>query len=363
MPKISVIIPIYNVEQYIAQCLESMISQTMRDIEIICVDDCGSDNSMQIATEFARRDSRIKIVPHTENVGLSAARNTGVEHSSAPYIMFCDSDDWYAPDMCQKMYDAIESNNTDVAICAANVIYDADEHLRRGDDEYFTPRGAGIVDLTPDVVYSTNVLAWNKIYRRSIIDKYNLQFPTGLKYEDLYFWRAYAPHCKNMCIVPERLYNYRRRSGSIMNETYSGNSTAAIDHIHIAIRYYEHLRRWDMLNTIWEDMFWSKFFVPYVALTHNLCRHSAYAINTINDLTKQFVIENYTFGLRAADTDASVRRILNGTFVYSRRFLGGVVKIQAAPDKWQMRIFGIPVWITRHRGGGRHHYMLGLRVA
>ncbi len=107
-PKVSIIIPVYNVEIYIKDCIESLVNQTLRDIELIFVDDCGNDNSMAIVEKYAKKDNRIKIVRHTKNSGLSASRNTGIEHSSAPYIMFCDSDDSYDKQMCREM---LNNNN------------------------------------------------------------------------------------------------------------------------------------------------------------------------------------------------------------------------------------------------------------
>ena len=99
MEKISIIIPIYNVEKYIAQAMESVVNQTMRDIEIICVNDCGTDNSMQIVNQFAKKDTRIKVINNPHNMGIADTRNVGLNAATAPYIMWCDPDDWMQPDM------------------------------------------------------------------------------------------------------------------------------------------------------------------------------------------------------------------------------------------------------------------------
>ncbi len=114
MPKVSIIIPVYNVEKYLQRCLDSVVNQTLKDIEIICVNDGSTDNSAIILEEFSKKDERIKIV-NQKNGGLSRARNTGLEHSNGDYIGFLDSDDWIDLDYYEKLHDAAERNNCDIA--------------------------------------------------------------------------------------------------------------------------------------------------------------------------------------------------------------------------------------------------------
>ena len=109
-PEISIIIPFYNVEEYLPQCLDSVLNQTMSNIEIILVDDCGTDKSTIIAEQYAQRDMRIKLVRHETNQGIAVARNSGVDHCTAPYIMFVDSDDYVEADYCEKLHQAIVSS-------------------------------------------------------------------------------------------------------------------------------------------------------------------------------------------------------------------------------------------------------------
>ena len=103
-PLVSIIVPIYNVEQYLAECLDSLVNQTLRDIEIICVNDASPDKSKDIAEQYAMRDSRVRVVSHVKNQGLGPARNTGVENATAPYIMFIDSDDVVRHNMAERLY-------------------------------------------------------------------------------------------------------------------------------------------------------------------------------------------------------------------------------------------------------------------
>ena len=110
-PKFSIIIPMYNVEQFIARAIESVANQSYENIEIICVDDCGSDRSVEIAKEFAYKDSRVKIVQNKENLKLYLARVNGVQHATSEYILNLDGDDYLHPDTCQKCYEILENAN------------------------------------------------------------------------------------------------------------------------------------------------------------------------------------------------------------------------------------------------------------
>lgn len=243
-PLISVIVPIYNVEEYIGACLNSLCAQTLKDIEIICVDDCGNDGSMEITRKYASRDARIRILKHDKNRGLSAARNTGIREAHAPYIMFCDSDDWYEADMCAKMHSAIDAkNDVDLAICSIHVHYEEHPELEKDDSEYFRHKFKGIVTMQPFVAQKCDECAWNKIYRRSLIEEHQLSFPEGLKHEDLFFFNFYIIHTRKVHFIEDKLYHYRRRKGSIMSVILSGQSFDALDKIHIGCRLWEYFHQ------------------------------------------------------------------------------------------------------------------------
>lgn len=126
MPKVSVIVPVYNVENYIRKCLDSIISQTLKDIEIILVDDGSEDNSGKICDEYAEKDSRI-IVIHQKNNGLSNARNTGLNIASGEYIGFVDSDDYIKSEMYSEMYQTAEKTDADMVLC--NYSYDTNGNI------------------------------------------------------------------------------------------------------------------------------------------------------------------------------------------------------------------------------------------
>ena len=145
-PTVSVIMPVYNVAPYLRQCMDSVVNQTLHDIEIICVNDCGTDNRMQIVNQFAKKDTRIKVINNPHNMGIADTRNVGLNAATAPYIMWCDPDDWMQPDMCEKMYNAITKNKSDIAVCGTNVVYETDNKIAKTDIGYFNIANNETVD-------------------------------------------------------------------------------------------------------------------------------------------------------------------------------------------------------------------------
>lgn len=257
MPKISVIVPIYNVEAYVGDCLQSLIKQTLSDIEIICIDDCGKDKSMQIVKDFAARDKRIRIVKNWRNRGLSYSRNHGMRYARAPYIMFCDSDDMFMSDTCEKMYNAITESGTDVVVGNIHVIYEANHNLKESDAKFFRVPTVGIFDIPENNKYICYGSAWGKIYRRNVIINNKLNFPNGLKHEDEFFWPAFCSVARRVGFIENIVYQYRRRAGSIMNVAYQQNKLN-IDPLKILEKYFKYTNKhnvfWGQRNWFWGIM-------------------------------------------------------------------------------------------------------------
>ena len=225
MPLISVIVPVYNVEKYLKQCLDSILVQTFSNIEIICVNDGSTDNSRKILEEYKNKDSRIKIVDK-KNGGLSSARNAGMKVAVGEFISFIDSDDWIEPTMLEKLYESMTTHNTDITICA---VHQFDEQKQKNDDsnkyytlEYFDESFDNKVFSYEDVrpfIMDVCVMAWNKLYRRSHIDECQAEFPEGLIFEDGPFFFSIFFKTKRVSIVRDFLYNYRiNRTGSIIQK-------------------------------------------------------------------------------------------------------------------------------------------------
>ena len=230
MTKVSLIIPVYNVAPYLAQCLDSILAQTMPDIELICINDGSTDESGAILQGYAAKDGRIKII-NQKNQGVSAARNAGLKAVRADYVMFVDSDDYMAPDMVEKLYQTMIEKNPDVVICSAKCVNqlpkDADSEVVRWQswlqpwfDEY--AKKTGVYDVSKNIKDEFISVVWNKLYKASIIKDYQIEFPLHLIEEDEYWLWAYMLHCKKYAFVDERLYFYVQRSGSIMT-TRNGN--------------------------------------------------------------------------------------------------------------------------------------------
>jgi len=225
--KISIIVPVYNSEQYLSRCLNSLINQTFDDIEVICINDGSADNSLQILNEYAKKDKRIKVFSQ-ENAGPAKARNVGLENASGEYIMFCDTDDWYENNMCEKMFHAIATNDVDCVMCHTNFTWEDQLDYRKISDTYYNPVMEGIIK---DDLYKINVLLWNKIFKKSLIEQYHITFPTGFKHDDDCFWFKYSFFNRGMLIIQDKLYNYVIRKNSIMDDYFLGKQASYLDRL------------------------------------------------------------------------------------------------------------------------------------
>ena len=224
-PDISVIVPVYNVENYLEQCLNSILNQTFSNIEIICVNDGSKDSSRKILEEYKKRDYRIKIVDK-ENRGLSSARNAGLKYAQGEFISFIDSDDWIDKTMLEKLYKNITGLNTDIAICAVHqfderkqIIDDSNKYYTlEFFDKSFDDRAFCYKDTKPFLM-DVCVMAWNKLYRKSLIDRCSAKFPEGLIFEDGPFFFSLFFKTQRVSIVRDFLYYYRiNRNGSIVQK-------------------------------------------------------------------------------------------------------------------------------------------------
>jgi glycosyltransferase involved in cell wall biosynthesis len=229
-PVISIIVPVYNTGKYVARCLESLINQTFHDIEIICVNDGSPDNAPLICESYAQKDDRIVLLSQT-NQGLSAARNAGLLHARGKYIQFCDSDDFFDPAMCEKMYNIVSSTNVDIVVTNVNTIC---ENIPAWcDKNYLKVPFLGISKITEETFHQINVFAWNKLYKKDLIKKFDITFPYGLHYEDISFFYKYLMVSKYIYCIDDPLYNYIYRADSIMAQTFKDKPDYAIDHIYV----------------------------------------------------------------------------------------------------------------------------------
>lgn len=236
---ISVIIPVYNDEEYLHVCINSVINQTYSDLEIICVDDDSSDSSYDILQYFAKKDDRIKVLKNEHNKGLGYNRNRGMEVATGKYVSFLDSDDWISPDTFEVLIEKAEKENLDVLIYKSIVFYEDTQNFgfeRYYDMEFMDKWESKVFnhwDLDKTKLFSIPVAAWNKLYLKSFLDENDIRFPNeNLIHEDNPFYCKMITSAERISILNKYFHNRRRRSGSIM----TWNNERLFDNISIVYR-------------------------------------------------------------------------------------------------------------------------------
>jgi len=237
MPKVSVIVPVYNVESYLKRCLDSLVSQTLEDIEIIIINDGSTDGSQDIINEYLEKYSKKIKVFQEKNNGMGSARNYGIENAAAEFIAFVDSDDYVKIDFLEKLYNKAISDDFDLVTCDVSAAYPKDQvFISSGIDK----------DIKNNLkLYMNNIypVIWNKLYKREIFDK-GLRFKEGVWYEDVEFLYRLYPVIKNIGYVQEDLYYYLQRQGSI-TYTYTDRLYNLIDNLDGIIAHYKKEKIYD----------------------------------------------------------------------------------------------------------------------
>ena len=216
MIKVSIVVPVYNVEEYLRDCLDSLVGQTLKDIEIICVNDGSKDNSLDILKKYAKKDSRIRIIDK-RNEGQSIARNIALKAVRGEYIGFVDSDDWVDLNFFEKLYNEAVKNDCDIA--AGGI------ECNKTDGGFFVKdisfKNIKIYTKTSDKYKVTKVakaaFIWNKIYKKEIFDKLNLEFEPNRYYEDIMFSHIILHKSGRLVTVPGVYYHYRFNPSSTVN--------------------------------------------------------------------------------------------------------------------------------------------------
>lgn len=203
MKKVSVIIPVYNVENYLRKCLDSLVNQTLKDIEIIVVNDGTTDNSQEIINEYVKKYPKKVVSIIQENGGQGAARNTCLLHAKGEYIGYVDSDDYVEENMYEELYKKAKEEDSDIVICGNNVVKENYELFSKEDVDKEFLLG--------------KMAVWNKIYKKNIIVDNKIQFRSKVWYEDLDFTMKVYFSSKKISYVDKPLYNYLLREGSTMN--------------------------------------------------------------------------------------------------------------------------------------------------
>ena len=216
MPIVSIIVPVYNAQDYLHKCINSLLNQSFSDFEIILVNDGSKDNSKEICEEFAKSDNRIKVI-HKENGGVSSARNCGIDEACGKYIMFCDSDDFVKEDFCKPLVELAEGKEDCLVLAGITEIHDGinkdDLCAKYPEGEKLTLSNQDFCDLYVELNLKGQFLLmnmpYNKLFSRSVIEKHHLRFDTKINYnEDFIFNILYLEKVSEVKIYNKSIYNY-----------------------------------------------------------------------------------------------------------------------------------------------------------
>jgi glycosyltransferase involved in cell wall biosynthesis len=238
---ISIIIPVYNVEPFLHECLDSVVSQTLCEIEIICINDCSTDKSLAILREYEAKDRRIVVIDKRVNEGLATTRNVGMAAASGKYLLFIDSDDYVDTDLCRRTLNCAEASQADLVIYDYAIFADNDDLERNRRKE------SSLVGVDPSDkigLLRLQAYAWTKLIRTEHARLLTLRFPDGLLYEDVPVHWMLVTLTTRVALLPERLCFYRQRRTSIGYRT----DRSLLDHIYIYDLIREYLRQCNMYD-------------------------------------------------------------------------------------------------------------------
>lgn len=246
---VSVIVPCYNVVKYLSRCLDSIINQTFKSTEIICVNDGSTDNTLELLKNYAQKDSRIKII-NKINGGLSSARNEGALESHGFFINFIDSDDWIEETTIEKAI-AKMTGNIDLVCYGAELVNEGldknNQNIIVG-NQYHKIKIIGEKTASVDNILNSTYTVWNKLFKKAILDKYAIKFAVGRLFEDNDFSIMYMVHCRNIYYLGDYLYHYVQRPNSIMEKVRAGLCDKTIDNLYIFDNLYKHLEKYNLLE-------------------------------------------------------------------------------------------------------------------
>lgn len=289
MPALSVIVPVYNVENYLEWCLDSLRAQTFSDIEIVCVNDGSTDNSRAILSTCQEKDKRIVIVDKS-NGGLSSARNAGIKAATADIVCFLDSDDRFTPNACEVIVNTFNSNNAEVVTFGANCY--PEEAGYPWLEEHLSPRNVVYEPFHEDLLFNemSRPFAWRTACKRSFIIENNLFFDEKVKFgEDQVFHFAIYPRSKKTVLIADKLYDYRvAREGSLMATIATDLQRKGLEHVPIARAILTDWKNEGLLKRYSADMLnWVVEFNVYEALSLPVDQVGV-VLNAVGNLITEF---------------------------------------------------------------------------
>ena len=297
--KISVIVPIYNVEPYLRRCIDSIINQTYENLEIILVDDESPDNCGQICDDYAKKDTRIKVI-HKKNGGLSDARNVGLEVCTGDFISFVDSDDWIELNTYEIMMKSMNEYNADMVVSNINYVYKNKVESKYSEDKIrcFNKEEA-MKELIKDGL--VQAVVWNKLYKRVFID--NLRFKVGKLNEDEFFTYKICAKAERIVYIPEALYQYRQREDSIMG-TYTLQRMDGVEALYERMNFIKN--KFPQLYTL------EKLRFCYACIYH----YQMLLINNILDKKTRNTLIKYRKSIRFCLNDVSKYSLKDNIYIY-----------------------------------------------
>lgn len=272
MPKVSVIVPFFNVEGYIEKCLETLVNQTLEDIEIILVNDGSKDNSEVIAKRFLKNYPEKIVYLEKENGGLSDARNYGIPYAKGEYVAFLDSDDYVEKNMYEKMYTLAKKENSDMVQCNFYWEYIEEQKRKLGDLEEYQNK--------KEMIVKGRVEAWNKLIRREVLENPDIRFPKGLRYEDVEFTYKLVPFINKVSFIKEPFVHYVQRGNSISNSQ-NERTGEIFDILDNVIKFYKE-------KNIYEEY---KNELEYIYVKTLFCRSLARITQIANPEIQERLIE------------------------------------------------------------------------
>lgn len=245
---VSVIVPIYNVEDYLEKCIQSIQKQTYENLEIILVDDGATDRCGELCDEYARYDGRIRVV-HKVNGGLSDARNAGIDIATGKYFVFIDSDDYIHPQMIELLYGSIKDQDAQIAVCGFQSVKE-NEHVEQ---EKLKDVTTVLIEKEEDRLeyfmeknYGEFTVAWNKMYPAELFKE--IRYPKGKIHEDEFTTYRLLEKVKRVAFIEEPLYYYVQRGSSIMGEAFNERRFHRLDAYNIRLDYY-----WQQKKYVWYE--------------------------------------------------------------------------------------------------------------
>lgn len=287
-PKVSVVIPVYNVEDYLEKCLDSLLNQSLQEIEILCVDDGSTDHSNEILYIYANRDSRIRVL-EKPNGGLSDARNFGMAQAKADYIQFIDSDDFLEPQALEKAWTKMEETKADL------LMFDAYQYFMKTktkevivnayrEDETYT------LAQHPEMMTKILNCAWNKMYRLSLFQDHQIQYPVGYLYEDLGTTYKLLLLAKKIAFVNEPLYDYLADRPGNITQSFNKKAYHIMD---MALENMEFYKSQGVFEKYYEEL----KFLTCVNIIENLKKtryvQDQHLVNEYIDTCFQFIHDHF----------------------------------------------------------------------